>query len=116
MGKNGGGKPTEAIFTLEEALMRFKRKKDEVGEQIGVETVSEGNVHYVNFSATVEQEPKGKATGYLESAFESASVSDQRDEPNAGTPADEDIVAVIDGIPRTLAELERIHPAQKACG
>ena len=114
MGKNGGGKPTEAILTLEEALMRFKRKKDEVGEQTRAETVSEGNVHYVNFSATVEQEPKGKATGYLESAFESASVSDQHDEPNAGTPADEDIVAVIDGIPRTLAELERIAAAEKA--
>jgi osmotically-inducible protein OsmY len=68
----------------------------------------------VNFSATVEQESKGKATGYLESAFESANVSDQRDEPNAGTPADEDIVAVIDGIPRTLAELERIAAAEKA--
>ena len=89
MGKNGGGKPTEAILTLEEALMRFKRKKDEVGEQTRVETVSEGNVHYVNFSATVEQEPKGKATGYLESAFESASVSDQRDEPVRADKQDE---------------------------
>src|ERR1700722_20455461 len=115
MGKNGGGQPTEAILTLEEALMRFKRKRDEVGDQTRGETVSEGNVHYINFS-TVEHEHKAKATSYLESAFESVSVSAQHDEPNAGTPADEDedIVAVIDGIPRTLAELERIAAAEKA--
>jgi|HubBroStandDraft_6_1064221.scaffolds.fasta_scaffold161364_2 hypothetical protein len=111
MGKNG--KPTEAILTLEEALMRFKRKREEAGESRS-ETVSEGNVHYVDFSATVEHERKAKATGYLESAFEDASVSAQHDESNAGTPADKDIVAVIDGIPRTLAELERIAAAEKA--
>ena len=111
MGKNG--KPTEAILTLEEALMRFKRKREEAGESRS-ETVSEGNVHYVDFSATVEHERKAKATGYLESAFENASVSAQHDESNAGTPADNDIVAVIDGIPRTLAELERIAAAEKA--
>jgi len=114
MGKNGGGKPTETILTLEEALMRFKRKREEVGEQIGAETVSEGNVHYINFSDPVEGEHKAKATGYLESAFEDASVSAQHDELNAGTPADKDIVAVIDGIPRTLDELERIAAAEKA--
>jgi hypothetical protein len=111
MGKNG--KPTEAILTLEEALMRFKRKREEAGESRS-ETVSEGNVHYVDFSATVEHERKAKATGYLESAFEDASVSAQHDESNAGTPADKDIVAVIDGIPRTLAELERLAAAEKA--
>jgi hypothetical protein len=114
MGKNGGGKPTEAILTLEEALMRFKRKKDEAGEQTRSETVSEGNVHYINFTSTVEHEHKAKATGYLESAFESASVSAQHDESIAETPADKDIVAVIDGIPRTLDELERIAAAEKA--
>src|SRR5580704_4012761 len=111
MGKNG--KPTEAILTLEEALMRFKRKREEAGESRS-ETVSEGNVHYVDFSATVEHERKAKATGYLESAFEDASVSAQHDESNAGTPADKDIVAVIDGIPRTLAELERLAAAEIA--
>ena len=100
-------------MTLEEALMRFKRKREEAGESRS-ETVPEGNVHYVDFSATVEHERKAKATGYLESAFEDASVSAQHDESNAGTPADNDIVAVIDGIPRTLAELERIAAAEKA--
>jgi hypothetical protein len=113
MGKNGGERPTEAILTLEEALMRFKRKREEAGESRS-ETVSEGNVHYVDFSATVEHEHKARATGYLESAFEDASVSAQHDESNAGTPADKDIVAVIDGIPRTLDELERIAAAEKA--
>ena len=46
--------------------------------------------------------------------MKSASVSAQHDESNAGTPADKDIVAVIDGIPRTLDELERIAAAEKA--
>ncbi len=114
MAKNGGGQSTETILTLEEALMRFKRKRDEAGEQTRSETVSEGNVHYVNFPATVGQERKAKATSYLESAFESVSVSAQHDESNAGTLPDKDIVAVIDGIPRTLAELERIAAAEKA--
>ena len=114
MAKNGGGQPTETILTLEEALMRFKRRRDEAGEQTRSETVSEGNVHYVNFSATVEHEHKAKATSYLESAFESASVSAQHDESDAGTPADKDIVAVIDGIPRTLDDLERMAAAEKA--
>ena len=35
MGKNGGGKPTETILTLEEALMRFKRKREEAGDKPG---------------------------------------------------------------------------------
>jgi hypothetical protein len=114
MAKNGGGQPTETILTLEEALMRFKRKRDEAGEETRSEAVADGNVHYVNFSATVEHEHKAKATSYLESAFESASVSAQHDESDAGTPADKDIVAVIDGIPRTLDDLERIAAAEKA--
>ncbi|MFZ0680750.1 PDZ domain-containing protein [Candidatus Binatus sp.] len=114
MGKNGGGQPTDAILTLEEALMRYKRKRDEAGAQTRVESVAEGNVHYVDFSPTVEYEQKGRATTYLGSAFEDASVSAQHDDSNAGTPADEDIVAVIDGIPRSLAELERIAAAEKA--
>jgi hypothetical protein len=114
MGKNGGGKPTEAILTLEEALMRFKRKREEAGESRSETVSAEGNVQYVDFSDTVEHEHKAKATGYLESAFEDASVSAQHDELNAGTPADKDIVAVIDGIPRTLDELERIAAAEKA--
>src|SRR5580704_8428254 len=114
MGKNGGGKPTEAILTLEEALMRFKRKREEAGERRSETVSAEGNVQYVDFSDTVEHEHKAKATGYLESAFEDASVSAQHDELNAGTPADKDIVAVIDGIPRTLDELERIAAAEKA--
>ncbi len=115
MGKNGGGQPAEAILTLEEALMRFKRKRDQAGAQPRVDSVAEGNVHYVDFSpTTVEHEQKGKATTYLESAFDDASVSAQHDDSNAGIPAGEDIVAVIDGIPRTLAELERIAAAEKA--
>jgi len=115
MGKNGGGKPTD-ILTLEEALVRFKRKRDEVGAETGVETVSDASVHHAGGSGTAELAGAGKATGYLEPANDSASVSDQSDDSNAnaGMSAGDDIVAVIEGIPRTLAELERLAAAEKA--
>ncbi len=113
MGKNGGGKPAEIILTLEEALMRFKRQRGEAGVETRVEGGSESNVHHVDFSAAAKREGEGKATGYLETE-DIASVSDQHDEPNAEMSASEDIVAVIDGIPRTMEELERLAAAEKA--
>jgi len=116
MGKNGGGKPTDTILTLEEALMRFKRKRDEVGAEIGVEAGSGSNVRHVHSSGTTEHEGEGRATASLEPANDSASVSDQSDDSNAnaGMSAGDDLVAVIEGIPRTLAELERLAAAEKA--
>jgi PDZ domain/BON domain len=112
MGKNGG-KPTDTILTLEEALMRFKRKREAAGAQIK-ETEPESNVHHVDFSAAVERPGEGKATGELGRADFSASDFARRDEANAGMPASNDIVAVIDGIPRTLEELERLAAAEQA--
>jgi hypothetical protein len=113
MGKNGGGKAADTILTLEEALMRFKGQRGEAGAETRVEGGSESNVHHVDFSAAVERTGEGKATGYLETADDSASVSDQHDEANAEMSAS-DIVAVIDGIPRTMEELERLAAAEKA--
>src|SRR5271168_2068886 len=95
MGKNGGGKPADTILTLEEALMRFKRKRGEAGAETRVEGGSESNVHHVDFSATVKREGEGRATGYLE-ANESSSGSSQRDEANEELSANEDFVTVID--------------------
>src|SRR5271156_5741548 len=113
MSKNGGSKPTETILTLEEALMRFKRKREEAGE-LRSETVAEGDVQYVDFSATAEREDERTVIGDLESADESASVSAQRDEANAEFSANSDFGAVIDGIPRTFEDLDRIAAAEKA--
>jgi len=113
MGKNGGGHPTGTILTLEEALMRFKRKRSEAGTQaIGAAGV-ESSVHHADFSTGGERMGAGGATGEL-GITESASVSAHRDDANAEMSADDDIVALIDGIPRTLAELERIAAAEKA--
>lgn len=114
MGKNGGGKPTDTILTLEEALMRFKRKRSEAGAQTRGATMSESNVHHVDFSGAVERESEGTAAGEIKPEYASASVFAQRDEASAGMPANEDIVAVIDGIPRTFEELERLAAAEKA--
>ena len=112
MGKNGGGKPADTILTLEEALMRFKGQRGEAGAETRVEGGSESNVHHVDFSAAAKREGEGKATGYLD-AEDIASVSAQHDEANAEMSAS-DIVAVIDGIPRTMEELERLAAAEKA--
>src|SRR5580700_4950420 len=117
MGKNGGGQPTDTILTLEEALMRFKQERSDAGAQTMGEGVSDSNVQEVHSSGTVEHEtePRAtKATSYLDPAEHSASVSDQGDEANAEMSASDEIVAVIDGIPRTLAELERLAAAEKA--
>jgi hypothetical protein len=104
-------------LTLEEALMRFKRERSDAGAQTMGEGVSDSNLQEVHSSGTVEHEtePRAtKATSYLDPAEHSASVSDQSDEANAEMSASDEIVAVIDGIPRTLAELERIAAAEKA--
>jgi len=117
MGKNGDGQPTDTILTLEEALMRFKRERSGAGAQTMGEGVSDSNLQEVQSSVTLEREtePRAtKATSYLDPADYSASVSDQHDDANAEMSADDDIVAVIDGIPRTLAELERLAAAENA--
>jgi hypothetical protein len=117
MGKNG--KPTDTILTLEEALTRFKRKR-EAGAETRGETVSDSGALQADVSATVER--TGKRTTELKLAAEadhktaddSASVSAQSDDASAGMPAAEDIVAVIEGIPRTLEQLEQLADAQEA--
>jgi hypothetical protein len=122
MSKNGGGKPTDVILTLEEALMRFKRKRDEASASaLGGETVSESSVHHAGGSSgigssSIEGESERTAAIGLEPANDSASVSDERDDSNANAEmsASDDIVAVIEGIPRTLVELERLAAAEKA--
>ncbi len=117
MGKNGDGQPTDTILTLEEALMRFKHERSDAGAQSVGEGVSDSNPQEVHSSDTVEPETErkaAKATSYLDPAEHTASVSDQHDEANAEMSASDEIVAVIDGIPRTLAELERIAAAEAA--
>jgi PDZ domain/BON domain len=121
MGKNGG-KPTDTILTLEEALKHFKRMRDEAGAESRAETASDSNVHHVDFSARAEPENEETTTGDFEPADDNpgASVSAQRDDLSAGTPADagmpadNDFVAVIEGVPRTFEELERLAAAEKA--
>jgi hypothetical protein len=117
MGKNGGGKATDSILTLEEALMRFKRKRDEAGAQAWGETGTESSVHHAGGSVTIERERgEDTAAGDLKQADDSASVSDERDDSNANAEmsASGDLVAVIEGIPRTFEEIERLAAAEKA--
>jgi PDZ domain/BON domain len=113
MSKNGG-KKADTVLTLEEALMRFKRTRGGGDAEVGGERPPDSNVLYADFSATLEREGEGTMAGDLESADESASASAQRDDANAGIPASADIVAVIDGVPRTLEQLEQLAAAERA--
>jgi hypothetical protein len=117
MGKNGGT-TADAILTLEEALKHFKRKR-EVGSESRGEGELEANAQQADSSATAERAGKrttdlSTALDQLKTADDSASVSAQHDEATAGSPAAEDIVVVIEGIPRTLEQLEQLAAAQEA--
>ncbi len=93
MSKNGG-EPTD-ILTLEQALIRFKRKRSEVGAITRV--TLDSKVLHADFSAD-----------------DRASASARHSEANAAMSSSEDVVAVIDGIPRTLEQLEQLAAAEHA--
>ena len=115
MGKNGG-EPTDTVLTLEEALSRFKRKRGGVGEEGRGEPPEGSSVDYAVVSATVQ--PEGKVTAAATSELTAieviANASAQHDEASAEMSASEDFVAVIDGVPRTLEQLEQLLMAEQA--
>ncbi len=97
MGKNGGKAP-DTILTLEEALRRFARNRSQGGIETTALTVPDTNVRSPDFSATVMHQ--GDAA--------------ERGDATAGMPAGNEILAVIDGIPRTLEQLEQMEAAEEA--
>ncbi len=115
MGKNGG-EPTDTVLTLEEALSRFKRKRGGVGEESRGEPPEGSSVDYAVVSATVK--PEGKVTAAATSELTAieviANACVQHDEASAEMSASEDFVAVIDGVPRTLEQLEQLLMAEQA--
>ena len=104
--KKSGGKPTDTILTLEEALRRFARKLSE-------ESASTTDETHADSSATVTREGDGTAAGDLRSAEDGANAYAQPDEANAGMSAGEDVVAPIDGVPRPLEEIEQMVAADE---
>src|ERR1700683_3538816 len=115
MGKNGG-EPTDTILTLEEALSRFKRKRSGVGEESRGEPPEGSSVHDAGVSTAVQSESKVTpgATSELTAAEAIANACVQHDEASAEMSASEDFVAVIDGVPRTLDQLEQLLLAEQA--
>jgi len=115
MGKNGG-EPTDTILTLEEALSRFKRKRSGVGEESRGEPPEGSSVHDAGVSTAVQSESKVTpgATSELTAAEAIANACVQHDEASAEMSASEDFVAVIDGVPRTLDQLEQLLMAEQA--
>ncbi len=103
MGKNGG-KPPE-MLTLEEALKRFaSARKSTSGDSLEVETLERSNVRYADFASATDK-VGGHTTGELTKAS-SAPVSASAD----------DVVAMIDGVPRTLEQLEGLAASEQAYG
>jgi len=119
MGKNGG-EPRDTILTLEEALKRFARKRLENSETRGaaVQASQGSKVRYADFSASTkpEQEKLEEAVGVREhlptpAVTDALAALDAR-KGDSGSSAD--IVAMIDGVPRTLEDLEHLAAADKA--
>jgi osmotically-inducible protein OsmY len=112
MGKNGG-RANDTILTLEEALVRFKRRR-ETGQLPAGEGLSESGIQLVELAGSVSRESRGTTELDLDAAMQLASTSAQRNEPTPGTTSAGDVVAVIEGIPRTLEELELMAAAERA--
>jgi osmotically-inducible protein OsmY len=114
MGKNGG-KPNDTILTLEEALTRFKRRR-ETGELSAGGGLSESGIQLVELAPVEAHASRGTTELDLEAAMAMASVSAsaQRDEAAVGATPAGDVVAVIEGIPRTLDDLELMAAAEDA--
>ncbi len=115
MGKNGH-KPQD-ILTLEEALIRFKRKRDEARAhaQTNGKTHPESKVRYADFSASIKREGEetiGRPRPSRQRIARVPKLSATTRTPV--TPAGEEVVAVIGGISRTLEELEHIATADRA--
>src|SRR5260370_2575933 len=127
MGKNGG-KPNDTILTLEEAVKRFARKRIENSVQMkdaavqGSSQVSK--VHYADFSPSPKRESEVHSdeveTREIGIAREHppdpapVGARDAVDVSKSASQSSDDIVAVIDGSPRTRQDLERTAAADKA--
>jgi len=117
MSKNGG-EPHDNILTLEEALRRFKRAR-EIGPRKS-ENSAESNIRYADFASRRDQvksgapakpsaEPPAKPCAEPPDLF---CGLDQDGEEPLNQP--EQIIAIIDGIPRSFEELQRLAAAEEA--
>src|ERR1700674_3519606 len=119
MGKNGG-KPHDTILTLEEALKRFARKRLENAETRDASAQPSSpvsKVRYADFSPSVKREEdvgigREHPPGAVAPVAPVAPAA--LDAGKASPESLGDIVAVIDGVPRTLEDLERLEAADKA--
>ncbi len=106
-----GAEPTDTILTLEEALRQFARKRNQAGVQLVDETQTGSNVQFVRL-APIKQADAEVAVSDSKSTEVAAAL--QPAETNAASPAGEDLVTMVEGVPRTLQELDLIAAADKA--
>src|SRR5258707_899882 len=97
MSKNGG-KPRD-IPTLEEALRKFARERG-----LGPKNAPSSNVHYADFAIRRDELKTNDASDLTPPPV----LTDEFDFESLGLGGQDQIVPIIDGIPRTLHELERI--------
>jgi hypothetical protein len=108
-----GAEPTDTILTLEDALRQFARKRSQAGIKMVDEAQVGPNLQFVHL-APVKQAGEETPAGDPKPADESAPVAIAAAEVAAASPAGEDLVAMVDGLPRNLDELEGIAAAEKA--
>jgi len=120
MGKNGG-QPQDTILTLEEALKRFARKRVENAEARAASahpSAATAKVHYADFSPSLKHEEDvgvGREHPPGDAVVDAPVIAPAMvDAAAASSESTADIVAVIDGVPRTLEDLERLAAADKA--
>jgi PDZ domain/BON domain len=115
MGKNGG-QPQDTILTLEEALKRFARKRVENAEAKAAAAQASASISKVHCADFLRSLKRAEDVGIGREHPPGAAVLDAPPSVDAAKASSEsvaDIVAVIDGVPRTLEDLERIAAADK---
>lgn len=92
-----GGKPNDVILSLEDALKRFKHQ-DHRSEESGAEDTQRSNV--VDFAPVRREGSPGNNTTMLN--------EDPREFAASAEAESEEIVAMLNGVPRTFQDLERM--------
>jgi hypothetical protein len=110
MGESGG-KPDDTILTLEEALNRFARKRIEDSAETKGAAVQDSKVHFADFSPSTKREEE---VGIGREHPPRKGVTAALDARKGDTKSLSNVVAMIEGVPGTLEDLEQHAVAEEA--
>jgi hypothetical protein len=112
MGESGG-KPDDTILTLEEALKRFARNRIENSAETQDAAVQDSNVRFADFSPSTKREEE---VGIGPEHPPRKGVTAALDARKGATKSLSNVVAMIEGVPGTLEDLEQHSVVEKAFG